>query len=206
MDDAEAIEPDGDDLIAAVVQQLIIGAGIVQAAVQVLLIPNDGGLEPGERSRGQHMVQHIFGGHIFFIGDQRLKLRESHGDHAIINGTFQQSLGVNVLLQEGTDFGGIDTAVFQRGFDIFLEGRKGIEVHLPVDDFQKAFVLLREQIVIGGRLPKFRGLFTIALRQQRRIDGADGNTADDIKMITQFGKGAVCADLIGAFGTAAFQC
>ena len=206
MDDAEAIEPDGDDLIAAVVQQLIIGAGIVQAAVQVLLIPNDGGLEPGERSRGQHMVQHIFGGHIFLIGDQRLKLRESHGDHAIINGTFQQSLGVNVLLQEGTDFGGIDTAVFQRGFDIFLEGRKGIEVHLPVDDFQKAFVLLREQIVIGGRLPKFRGLFTIALRQQRRIDGADGNTADDIKMITQFGKGAVCADLIGAFGTAAFQC
>ena len=38
------------------------------------------------------------------------------------------------------------------------------------------------------------------------MDGADGNTADDIKMITQFGKGAVCADLIGAFGTAAFQC
>ena len=206
VDDAHPQITDGDDLIAAVVQQLIIGAGIIQAAVQVLLIPNDGGLEPGERSRGQHMVQHIFGGHIFLIGDQRLKLRESHGDHAIINGTFQQSLGVNVLLQEGTDFGGIDTAVFQRGFDIFLEGRKGIEVHLPVDDFQKAFVLLREQIVIGGRLPKFRGLFTIALRQQRRIDGADGNTADDIKMITQFGKGAVCADLIGAFGTAAFQC
>ena len=72
---------------------------------------------------------------------------------------------------------------------------------IKVTDFQKAFVLLREQIVIGGRLPKFRGLFTIALRQQRRIDGADGNTADDIKMITQFGKGAVCADLIGAFGT-----
>lgn len=112
------------------------------------------------------MVDNGFGGHILFISDQWLKLRERHGDHAVIHGACQQPFGVDVLLQKGANAGGINAAVFQRGFDVLLERRKGIEIDLTVDDLQKAFILFGEQVVIGHGLPEFRRTVAIALRQQ----------------------------------------
>ena len=69
------------------------------------------------------MVDDRFGGHLLFIGDKRLQLRERHGDHAVIDGAVQQAAGVDVLFQKRPDAGGIDASVFQRRFDICLQCR-----------------------------------------------------------------------------------
>ena len=204
--DAEPAEPDGNDPVAAVVQQLVVGAGVVQAAIQVALAADGGMAEAGEGGAGQHMVHYVFRGHILFIGDQRLQLREGDGDHAVIHGALQQPLRVDVFFQKGADAGGVDAAAFQRRFDVFLQRRKGIQVDLPVDDLQKAAVLLGKQVVIGHRLPEFGGAVAVALCDKGGVDGADGNAGDDVEPVPQLGQGAVGADLKGALGAAALQC